>query len=110
MRGSAEVTDWGLRHLAERRGSTAPLARTSSASSVRSEAEEAGGGCGATVDVGLVALDISACTGLTDQCWLAITEVGGGGSKHRGGSARQHGRPGMAHSAPADGRRPHAGV
>jgi hypothetical protein len=50
VRGCPDLTDGGLAALADRRGGAPPGA-------------------------GLAALDVSACTGLTDQFWLAIVEV-----------------------------------
>ena len=65
LRGSPHLTDAALQHLAQRRGGRG---------GARASVSGVGDG-GTGVDVGLVALDISACPGLTDQFWLSITEV-----------------------------------
>lgn len=73
LRGSTLLSDAALHLLAQQRGSS--LSRTSSHGS-----STAGGGLAGSssnADAGLVSLDISGCTGLTDQCWLAIVEASG---------------------------------
>lgn len=94
LRQSTRVSDVGLRHLAARRGSRlAPRGANAGAGDVAGPAEggaegdaaeePAGSSSGASSasgsggrDLGLVELDISGSTSLTDLCWLAITEVG----------------------------------
>lgn len=95
------ISDAGLRHLAARRGSTLPPraggngaggAAAVPAGGVDAGEDAAQGGsprAGSSGsdngrDQGLVELDISGCTRLTDMCWLAITEVGcwAGGRAH----------------------------
>lgn len=107
LRQSTRVSDAGLRHLAARRGSRlAPRGANAGAGNGAGPAEgggegdaaegdaaeePAGGSSGASGasgssgrDLGLVELDISGCTGLTDLCWLAITEVRRGGLRAGG--------------------------
>lgn len=81
LRSSEHLTDAGLRELARLRGST-QLARSSSMDGGEpSDAVAAGSsssgasGSGSGRDAGLASLDISGCSGLTDGCWVAITEV-----------------------------------
>lgn len=87
------ISDAGLRQLAARRGSRLPPrgaggngAGPAGGTADGEEPEQDGspragtnGGSGSSSsgrDLGLVELDISGCSGLTDMCWLAITEVG----------------------------------
>lgn len=83
LRSSEHLTDAGLRELARLRGST-QLARSSSmdggepsdtVAAGSSSSGTSGSGSGSGRDAGLASLDISGCSGLTDGCWVAITEV-----------------------------------
>jgi hypothetical protein len=83
LRGSGHLTDGGLLHLAQLRGSTV-LRRSASIGLEAEDGSGSGGGGGSNSSsssssdayAGLEALNLSGCTGLTEQCWLAITEVG----------------------------------
>lgn len=66
------LSDAALLLLAQQRGSS--LSRSISTGASCSSSPTGSGGC---ADAGLVSLDISGCTGLTDQCWLAIVEASG---------------------------------
>lgn len=73
LRHCTLLSDAGLRHLAARRGSA--LAPRGGGEGEADAPSGSSSGSGGGRDPGLAALDISGCTGLTDVCWLAITEV-----------------------------------
>jgi hypothetical protein len=73
VRSSIELTDAGLHHLGRLRGGTLPAVQRASGSTRGSTADAERSG--AALDAGLAALDISGCTALTDQSWLAIAEA-----------------------------------
>ncbi|KAI3428195.1 hypothetical protein D9Q98_006575 [Chlorella vulgaris] len=75
VRSSIELTDAGLHHLGRLRGGTLPAVQRASGSTRGSTADAERSG--AALDAGLAALDISGCTALTDQSWLAIAEMQG---------------------------------
>lgn len=81
LRRSEHVTDGGLSYLARRRGSTA-LPRSGSLDAAGAPLGAAAGESAEARDVGLVSLDISGCSGLSDQFWLAIVEMQGLTSLH----------------------------
>ena len=81
LRRSDLLTDVALRDMARRRGSTVLVRSSSGGGEGRGGGEggeahgSGGGGAHSSGDVGLVSLDISGCTRITDLCWVAITEV-----------------------------------